>query len=212
MLRILIADDHEIVRRGIKQILQEGLSFLEIGEAHDAGSLIDKAGQGNWDIIISDISMPGGGIMNALPKIRESKPHQPVLIITIYPEEQYAVKLFRMGASGYLNKDAATEELLKAVRVILAGRRYIHPSVAEKITLALRTEAGLLPHELLSEREFEVMSRLVSGSSVTQIAGELTLSPNTVSTYRSRILLKMDMKTNADLIRYALNNNLVAQN
>src|SRR5690242_7412136 len=108
MLRILIADDHEIVRRGIKQILQEGLSFLEIAKAE------------NWDIIISDISMPGGGIMSALPKIKEQKPHQPVLIITIYPEEQYAVKLFRMGAAGYLNKDAATEELLKAVKIILS--------------------------------------------------------------------------------------------
>jgi len=211
MLRILIADDHEIVRRGIRQILQEGLSFLEVGEAFDADSLINKATAEHWDIIISDISMPGGGVMNALPRIRASKPNQPVLIITIYPEEQYAVKLFRMGAAGYLNKDAATEELLKAVKVILSGRRYIHPSVAEKITIALRHEAGLMPHELLSEREFEVMSRLVSGSSVTQIAGELTLSPNTVSTYRSRILMKMDMKTNADLIRYALSNNLVEE-
>ncbi len=210
MLRILIADDHEIVRRGIKQILQEGLSFLEVGEAGDTNTLINKAQSEDWDIIISDLSMPGGGGMMAIPQIRAKKPGQYILIISIYPEEQYAVKVLRLGASGYLNKDAATEELLKAVQVILSGRRYIHPAVAEKITINLRDQAGLLPHELLSEREYEVMSKLVSGSSVTEIAGLLTLSPNTVSTYRTRILNKMEMKTNADLIRYAVTNNLLS--
>lgn len=211
MLHILIADDHEIVRRGIKQILQEGLSFIEIGEASDTSSLIDKAVAKDWDIIISDLSMPGGGGMKAIPLIREVKPRQRILIISIYPEEQYAVRVIRLGASGYLNKDAATDELLKAVKIILSGRRYIHSSVAEKLTIDLRNQAGLLPHELLSERELEVMSKLVSGVSVSEIAGDLSLSPNTVSTYRSRILLKMDMKTNADLIRYAISNNLIGE-
>ncbi len=211
MLRILIADDHEIVRRGIKQILQEGLSFTEIGEASDTSTLIEMALALDWDIIISDLSMPGGGGMMAIPKIREVKPRQRILIISIYPEEQYAVRVIRLGASGYLNKDAATEELLKAVEIILSGRRYIHSSVAEKLTVDLRNQAGLLPHELLSERELEVMKRLVSGISVSEIAGDLSLSPNTVSTYRSRILLKMDMKTNADLIRYAISNNLIGE-
>jgi two-component system invasion response regulator UvrY len=208
MLRILIADDHEIVRRGIKQILLEGLMNPEIGEAHDTPSLVQKALQEEWDIIISDLSMPGGGGMAAIPRIREAKPTQRILIVSIYPEEQYAVKVIRLGAAGYLNKDAATEELLKAVHVILAGRRYIQPLVAEKITIPLRNQAGLLPHELLSDREFEVLSRLVAGNSVTEIATDLTLSPNTVSTYRSRILMKMDMRSNADLVRYALTNKL----
>jgi two-component system, NarL family, invasion response regulator UvrY len=212
MLRILIADDHEIVRRGIKQILQEGMSFLEIGEASDTNALIARATEEDWDIIISDLSMPGGGGMIAIPRIHEAKPGIPILIISIYPEEQYAVKAIRLGASGYLNKDAATDELLKAVNVILSGRRYLHPTVAEKLTFELRQQAGLLPHELLSEREFEVMTRLVAGSSVSEIACQLTLSPNTVSTYRSRILLKMDMRTNADLIRYAVVNNLLVAN
>jgi two-component system, NarL family, invasion response regulator UvrY len=195
MLRILIADDHEIVRRGIKQILQEGLSFPEIGEA--------------WDIVISDLSMPGGGGIEAIAAIRLEKPQQRILIVSIYPEEQYAVRVIRLGASGYLNKDAATEELLKAVQVILSGRRYIHPFIAEKITLALRNQAGLLPHELLSEREFDVMIKLVSGATISEIAEQLSLSPNTVSTYRSRILQKMDMKSNAEIITYAIKNHLV---
>ncbi len=210
MLRILIADDHEIVRRGIKQILQEGLPFPEIGEASDTSSLVDMALSREWDIIISDLSMPGGGGMMAIPRIREAKPAQRILIVSIYPEEQYAVRVIRLGAAGYLNKDAATDELLKAVETILSGRRYIQPVVAEKLTTDLRNQAGLLPHELLSERELEVMAKLVSGNSVTEIAGVLSLSPNTISTYRSRILMKMDMKSNADLIRYAISHNMIS--
>lgn len=209
MLRILIADDHEIVRRGIKQILQEGLSFPEIGEAADTSTLIQKATNEPWDIVISDLSMPGGGGIEAIAAIRLEKPQQRILIVSIYPEEQYAVRVIRLGASGYLNKDAATEELLKAVQVILSGRRYIHPFIAEKITLALRNQAGLLPHELLSEREFDVMIKLVSGDTISEIAEQLSLSPNTVSTYRSRILQKMDMKSNAEIITYAIKNHLV---
>lgn len=209
MLRILIADDHEIVRRGIKQILQEGLSFPHIGEAADTPTLIQKATSEPWDIVISDLSMPGGGGIEAISAIRLEKPQQRILIVSIYPEEQYAVRVIRLGASGYLNKDAATEELLKAVQVILSGRRYIHPFIAEKITLALRNQAGLLPHELLSEREFDVMIKLVSGATISEIAEQLSLSPNTVSTYRSRILQKMDMRSNADVITYAIKNQLV---
>jgi two-component system, NarL family, invasion response regulator UvrY len=153
--------------------------------------------------------MPGGGGIEAIAAIRLEKPQQRILIVSIYPEEQYAVRVIRLGASGYLNKDAATEELLKAVQVILSGRRYIHPFIAEKITLALRNQAGLLPHELLSEREFDVMIKLVSGATISEIAEQLSLSPNTVSTYRSRILQKMDMKSNAEIITYAIKNHLV---
>lgn len=208
MLKILIADDHEIVRRGIKQILLEEFSFVEIGEATDTGSLVEKAHAENWDIIISDLSMPGGGGLEALKQIHNQKPLQRILIISIYPEEQYAVRVIRAGASGFLNKDVATEELVKAIQTILSGRRYIHSSIADKMTDALRNQAGLLPHELLSERELEVMIKLASGQSVSEIAKELSITANTVSTYRSRILEKMDMKSNADLMRYVVENKL----
>ena len=208
MLRVLIADDHEVVRRGIRQILLEGLPFPEIGEAKDTGSLISKALDEEWDIIISDLSMPGGGGMEAIREIKKVKTRQPILIVSIFPEEQYAVKVLSLGASGFLNKDAATEELLNAVKVIISGRRFIQPVIAEKLTESLRRQAGLQPHELLSDREHEVMMKLVQGHSVSEIAVQLSVSPNTVSTYRSRILVKMNLKTNADLIAYSIMNGL----
>lgn len=208
-MRILIADDHEIVRKGIRQILSEGLPFPVIAEAPDTPTLIEMALSDNWDIIISDLSMPGGGGLEAIKVIKKNKPGQPILILSIFPEEQYAVRALSIGASGYLNKEAATEELLKAVKALIGGRRYIQPSIAEKLTAVLQRQAGLLPHELLSERELAVMMKLVSGMSITEIATEWAVSPNTVSTYRSRILQKMDLKTNADMIFYAVKNALV---
>lgn len=208
MLRVLIADDHAVIRRGICQILSEGFSFPLIGEAAETTELIGKALTENWDIIISDISMPGGGGLEAIRHILNKKPGQPILIVSIFPEELYAVKVLELGASGYLNKDAATDELLHAIRIILSGRRYIQESVAEKLTENLRRQARLRPHEFLSEREFEVLMGLIKGQSVTEIAGLLTVSPNTISTYRTRILLKMNLKTNADLISYAHQNGL----
>lgn len=209
MLRILIADDHEIVRRGIRQLLSEGLPFPQIAEVLDALSLIETALNEQWDLIITDLSMPGGGGLHAIRAIKEKKPFQSILVISIYPEEQYAVKVLSMGASGYLNKDAATAELMKAVKTILSGRRFVQDTIAEKISDTLRRQAGLLPHELLSERELTVLLKLVKGLSVTEIAAELSISANTVSTYRSRLLAKMDVKTNADLITYAIKNGLV---
>ncbi len=209
MLRILIADDHEIVRRGIRQILEEGLSFPEIGEAPDTPSLIEKALASDWDIIISDLSMPGGGGLEAIKEINKVKPKLPILIVSIFPGEQYAVRVLSIGASGYLTKDAATDELLKAVNALITGRRYIQPAIAEKLTLVSQRQAGLLPHEMLSERELEVMTKLVEGMSITDIASELAVSPNTVSTYRSRILQKMNMRSNADMIFYTVKNALV---
>jgi two-component system invasion response regulator UvrY len=209
MLRILIADDHQIVRRGIRQILVEGLPFPEIAEASDTSSLIEKALANDWDIIISDLSMPGGGGLEAIREIKKVKPKQPILIVSIFPGEQYAVKVLSIGAAGYLNKDAATDELLKAVNTLITGRRYIQPAIAEKLTVVSQRQAGLLPHELLSERELEVMMKLVEGMSITEIASELAVSPNTVSTYRARILQKMNMRTNADMIFYTVKNTLV---
>jgi len=186
----------------------EGLPFPVIEEANDTPTLVEKALNQEWDIIISDLSMPGGGGLEAVKSIQKDKPRLPILIVSIFPEEQYAVRALSSGASGYLNKDAATEELLKAVKALIGGRRYIQPAIAEKLTGLLSRQAGLMPHELLSERELEVMMKLVQGKSITEIAADLSVSPNTVSTYRSRILMKMDMKTNADIIFYAVKNSL----
>jgi DNA-binding NarL/FixJ family response regulator len=209
MLKILIADDHEVVRRGIKEILLEGLSSIHIGEAGDTGSLVEKALSDEWDIVISDLSMPGGGGIEALKRIRETKPDQKILIITIYPEEQYAVRVFQAGAYGFLNKDTAPDQLVKAVQLILQGKKYVQPTLAEKMTSLLGQQANLRPHELLSERELEVFLRLARGESVSQIAKELEVTPNTISTYRSRILQKMDLSANAGLTQYAVEQQLI---
>jgi Response regulator containing a CheY-like receiver domain and an HTH DNA-binding domain len=209
MLRILIADDHEVVRRGIKEILIEGLSFVELGEANDTSSLVMKALDESWDIIISDLSMPGGGGIDAVGRIRERKPNQKILIISIYPEEQYAIRVMRAGASGFLNKDIAPDELIKAVQSILDGKKYIQPSLAEKMTQVLGRQHPVSPHEMLSDREMEVMVKLASGYSVSDIARQLSLTPNTISTYRTRILNKLDLSNNAGIIQYAMEHQLI---
>jgi DNA-binding NarL/FixJ family response regulator len=153
--------------------------------------------------------MPGGGGIEAIAQIREKKSGQRILIITIYPEEQYAIRVMKAGASGFLNKDIAPDELVKAVQSILDGKKYIQPSLAEKLTSMLGKDTPDLPHKLLSEREMEVMLRLASGESVSEIARQLSLTPNTVSTYRTRILAKMDMNSNAGLIQYAIEHRLI---
>ena len=209
MLKVLIADDHEIIRRGIKQILVEGFPFIEISEAVDTATLLEKAKAGNWDIIISDLSMPGGGGLEAIPKIIDKKPEQRILIVSIYPEEQYAFRAIRLGAYGFLNKDTAPDELIKAVNTIISGRRYINPELADRMTSSKLKKAGLLPHELLSEREFQVMLKLATGISISEIATQLNVSANTISTYRIRVMEKMDLKNNADLIRYVLENKFI---
>ncbi len=209
MLKVLVADDHEIVLRGIRQILTEEFPFIEIAEAYDTASLLEKVMTDNWDIIISDLSMPGGGGLEAIPQIIEKKPEQRILIISIYPEEQYAFRAIRLGAYGFLNKDTAPDELIKAVNTILSGRRYINPELATRMTGSKLKKAGLLPHELLSDREFQVMLKLATGISISDIATQLNVSANTISTYRIRILEKMNMKNNADLIRYVLENKLI---
>ncbi len=209
MLRVLIADDHEIVRRGLKQILLEGFSFAQIEEANDCPSLVDKALTGSWDIIVSDLAMPGGGGLEALKQLRQHASAVPVLILSIYPEDQYALRVMKAGASGYLNKDAAPEELVTAVNRILSGRRYITEGVAEKLIEQLDEDADVPLHELLSDREWDVFRLLASGKSVSEISRLLTLRSTTVSTYRSRILSKMNIKTNAEIIQYALENKLL---
>lgn len=209
MLKILIADDHEVIRRGIREILQEGVGLSEIGEANDTATLVQKALSVHWDLVISDLSMPGGGGMEAIRQIRESKPEQKILIITIYPEDQYALRVFQAGANGFLNKDTAPEQLIVAVQTILRGKKYLQPSLAEKMTALLARDLRVFPHEVLSEREMEVMLRLAMGRTVSEIARELAITPNTVSTYRTRILSKLELQSNAAITQYAIENNLI---
>lgn len=209
MLKVLIADDHEIVRRGLKQILVEGFAFATIEEAGDCPTLVEKALGGDWDIIVSDLAMPGGGGLEALKQIKKESPSLPVLILSIYPEDQYALRVLKAGASGYLNKDAAPEELVIAIQRILSGRRYVTESMAEKIVQKLEDQNNVPPHELLSDREWDVFRYLASGRTVSEICEILSLKSTTVSTYRTRILMKMSLRTNADIIQYALENKLI---
>jgi two-component system, NarL family, invasion response regulator UvrY len=209
MMRILIADDHAIVRRGLKEILLEEYPSAFIGDASDAEELLKKVFHEQWDLIISDVSMPGRSGLDALKQIKQAFPKLPVLIMSIYSEDQYAVRAFRAGASGYFNKNSIHEELFKAVESVRKGKKYITPAVAEKLAEAFSTDGTAQPHQLLSDREFEVFKLLASGKTVSEIALQISLSSNTVSTYRSRILEKMNLHSNNELIRYALEQNLL---
>lgn len=209
MLRILIADDHAIIRKGLRQILLEEYPSAIIEEVGDAESAINKTISNKWDVIICDLSMPGRSGLDVVQHVKQNFPKLPVLILSIHPEEQYAIRALRAGAAGYLSKDAAAEELVKAVQKILQGRKYISASLAEIMASELDQDAARLPHELLSDRELHVFKLIAGGKGVTEIAEKLSLSITTVSTYRSRILEKMDIKTNADMTRYALENKLI---
>ena len=209
MLRILIADDHSIVRKGIHQILIEGFPDADIYEVADAESMINKVMDEEWDVIISDLSMPGRSGLEALPQIKQINPKIPVLIMSIHPEDHYAVRVLKAGASGYLSKDLAPEELVNAVRRVLTGKRYITVSVAERLASIIDQDNNKPLHNNLSDREFAVLKLLASGKSLSEIAESMILSVTTVSTYRSRLLLKMNMKTNTDLTLYSKDNNLI---
>jgi two-component system, NarL family, invasion response regulator UvrY len=209
-MRILIADDHAIVRKGIRQLLMEEYPSAKIEEVGDSESLIAKTNSENWDVVICDLDMPGRSGLEAMQQIRAMRPKLPVLIMSIYPEEQYARRLLKAGAAGYLSKDAATEDLAKAVRQVLQGRKYISPVVAQIIAADMGQDGGDKPsHESLSNREFEIFKLIASGKSVSEIADKLSLSSATISTHRARILAKMNLRTNAELTRYALDNKLI---
>lgn len=208
-MKVLVADDHAIVRKGLKQILLDEYPFGEIEECANAEELLQKAIDGNWDVIISDISMPGRSGLEALQQIRVAHPRLPVLILSMHPEEQYAIRALKAGASGYCSKELAQEELVNAVRKVLSGKKYITPTLAETLAAQLEEENGKEPYKRLSDREFDVFRLLAGGKSVSEIADILSLSSTTISTYRSRILTKMNFKTNTDLIRYALETKLI---
>ena len=209
MLRIIIADDHTVVRRGLKQILLDEFPSAVIEEAADADLLLKKVFKEEWDIVISGLSMPGRSGMDALQQIKLHNPKLPVLILSVHSEEHYAIRVLKAGASGYLNKESAPEELINAVRRLLMGKKYITPTIAEQLASGLDKDSEKPLHEILSDREFEVLKLLASGKSVSDIADQMVLSVTTVSTYRARIMAKMNLKTNADLTLYAIENKLI---
>jgi two-component system invasion response regulator UvrY len=209
MLRILLADDHAVVRQGVKQILAEVFAQATFGEARNVHELLELVGRERWDIAVLDLAMPGGNGLEALKQIKQDHPLLPVLILSMFPEDQYAVRTIRAGAAGYLNKESAPEELVQAIRKILRGGEYISASVADELVLYARHEDGQPLHKHLSDREYQVLCLIASGKEVKEISTELALSAKTISTYRARLLDKMNMKTNAELTYYAIQNGLV---
>jgi two-component system invasion response regulator UvrY len=209
MIRVLLADDHAILRRGLKEILVRELDEVTCGEAEDAQQALTEVQSHGWDLVILDITMPGRSGLDLLGDLQRMQPKLPILVLSMHAEDQYGKRVLKAGAAGYMNKESAPEELIKAIQKVLAGGRYVSPTLAEKLALALHQDAGRPAHETLSSREFEILRMIASGKTVSQIAGELHLSPTTVSTYRTRILGKMNMTTTAELIRYALQTHLV---
>ncbi len=210
MLRILIADDHAIVRQGLKQIVTETQDMVVAGEASNGQELLNKLKEEDYDVVVLDITMPGRNGVDVLRQLRSERPQLPVLMLSIHPEEQYALRALKAGASGYLTKESAPDELVAAIRKVSQGGKYVSSSLAEKLAFELETGHEQAPHEALSDREYQVMCMIASGKTVMEIAQELSLSEKTISTYRSRILEKMKMKNNAELTYYAIKNQLVA--
>ncbi len=209
-IRIFIADDHPIVRQGLRRIVEADPGMVISGEADAAAALLAGLETKATDLVLLDVSMPGGLFLETLKELRTRHPTIRVLALSVHPEDEWAVRALRAGASGYLTKDHSPEQLLEAIRRVYRGGKYVSPSLAERLASQLDGGGQRAPHELLSDREFEVMRRLGSGLTISQIASELALSAKTVSTYRARILEKMAVATNADLVRYAARHGLIA--
>jgi DNA-binding NarL/FixJ family response regulator len=208
-MNIVIADDHTVVRQGLKQILAAEPDMLVVGEAKNFSETLEVVRTLDWDVLILDYSMPGGNGLHVLKEIKHAYPARPVLILSMHPEDAIAISALRAGAAGYINKECASEELTVAIRKAVSGKKYVSTSLAEKLALELEEGSEGLPHESLSDREYRVMWLIASGKSITNIAEELSLSPNTVSTYRIRILKKLKLENNSDLVRYAVKHGLV---
>lgn len=208
-MRIFLADDHSMVRSGMKLILTEAFKDAEFGEAEDCRQTLEAVLTHHWDLVILDVSMPGRGGLDVLKELRAQQPKTPVLVLSMYAEKQFAVRALRAGAAGYLTKARAATELVKAVEHILAGGRYVSAVLAEQLAAELGCTDGGVLHERLSAREFQILRLIASGKTVKEIAHEMALSGNTISTYRTRILEKMKMRTNAELTNYAISNKLV---
>lgn len=209
MIKILIADDHAIVREGLKQILAETPDMVVADEASNGQEVLNKVWEKEYDVVVLDISMPGISGLDILKQLKSQRPKLPVLVLSMHPEEQYAVRVLRTGASGYLTKQSVPDELIMAIRKVSLGRKYVSSFLAEKLASDLGIETEKLPHETLSDREYQVMCMIASGKTVKEVADELFLSVKTISTYRSRILEKMKMTSNAELTHYAIKNKLV---
>jgi two-component system, NarL family, invasion response regulator UvrY len=207
--RIILADDHSFIRLGLVQILKDEYPAAEIKQVADGETLIKEVTLHEWDLVISDLDMPGRSGLEALEQIKLIKPHLPVLILSIYAEDLYAVRVLKAGASGYLNKNSAPDELITAIQRITLGKKYITPEIAEKL-LSNLDDDDKKPHELLTNREFEIFKLLALGKTVTQIAETLSLALTTISTYRSRVMEKLNLSTNSELTRYAISHHIIS--
>jgi DNA-binding NarL/FixJ family response regulator len=208
-MKILIVDDHPVVRHGIRMILATEADMSDCTEAANAATALEQLRAEVFDLVVLDINLPDRNGFSVLQEIRSRQPELPVLIMSIQPEEHMAIRALKSGASGFLNKESAPEEMVKAVRTVLNGKKYISPRLAEWLALEVSGHRESLPHERLSDREYQVMCLLASGKSIAEIAEMLSRSPNTISTYRARILLKMGIDNNASLTQYALNHYLI---
>jgi len=209
-MRILIADDHAVVRQGLKQILAAEFRHAVFGEANNGQQAIDLAWKSSWDVLVLDITMPGQSGLDVLKAIKKTRPKLPVLMLSMHPEDQFAVRMLKIGAAGYMTKESAPAELVGAVKKVMSGGRYVSAALAEKMAAFLALDVQTLPHERLSDREFLVLRQIASGKTVSAIAKELSLSVKTISTYRTRILEKTGMANSAELTHYAIQNKLVA--
>ncbi|NUO20000.1 response regulator transcription factor [bacterium] len=208
MIRVFIVDDHKIVREGLKQILSETPDISLVGEASNGPDFLEQMETVRFDILVLDLTMPGRGGLDVLATVKRLRPELPVLVLSMHPEDQYAIRVIRAGASGYLNKEAAATDLVGAIRTVAEGKKFVTASVAEKLATYVSSRDTMAPHEQLSDREFQVLTLIASGKTVTEIANDLSLSVKTVSTYRSRILEKMQLKSNAELTHYVISNKL----
>ena len=207
-MKILIADDHPVVSQGVRRILARAFGNVVIGEAANGQQVLDQLRRHKWDLILLDITMPGRSGLDVLKQIKQEKPSLPVLVLSIHSEDMYGIRALRGGASGYLTKETIPEQLVRAIRKVVSGGKYISESLAEKLVVELSTDPEKLPHETLSDREYEVMLKIASGKNIGAIARELALSVKTISTFRARILLKMKIKSNTDIIRYGVKSKL----
>ena len=209
MIRALIVDDHEIVRRGLKQVLDDEFPELESGEAENSRAALELITTQEWDIVLLDINIPGRNGLEVLGEIKRLRPRTPVLVVSAYPEEEFAIRSLKLGASGYLNKSSASDEVVAAARKAMAGGKYVTALLAEKLAATLGSDSQHAPHESLSSRELQVLRMIASGKTIKEIAAELALSEKTVGTYRLRIAKKMGLNSNVELTRYAMKHQLV---
>ena len=208
-LKVLMVDDHYVVRQGIKTVLAEQFVTAEFGEASSAQEALDLAWKETWDVVLLDVSMPGRGGLDVLKDLRQNFPKLPIIVVSMHPEEQFALRVLKLGASSYIRKDSAAQELIKAVEAALRGAKYITATIAEKLAVNLERDQEGPTHEALSDREYQVMCLLASGKTVKEAGNELSLSVKTISTYRTRILEKMGVENNSQIMRYAVRHGLI---